>query len=407
MVSVRGAEGVKMKFGRWALVFCVASLLAGLAGCGNFWQAPSSSGSSGSGSGTTLSSANFYILNSSTSVANTVSGYYINAGSLTALTGSPYAVSGLAYSMAVDPTGSFAYVSSSNGIYLYTIDSSTGALTEGAQISPDEEAKAIAIDPTGKWLIDVSDLGTISALPITSTGAYNSSISTQSRSMAATTVQQVAFSPSGTLIAVALGSTGTQIFSFTAGNTSPLSTGSNPIAVVNSASAGAATAVNFDPQTRLLYVAETSVFPNSTSSPGGLRAFAVTTSGTTTNFTELSASPFASGGTGPHAILAEANGNYVYVANWEGTSSGNISGFSLAVSGSSYALTSLANTATTGVEPSSLAEDNKGNFVFAISSGGSPYWSAYTFDATTASKLDLALTSSSTGTGPVAIVPVP
>lgn len=391
-----------MKFGRWAMALCAAPLLAGLAGCGNFWQAPSSSSSSSSGSGTTLSSGNFYILNAPTSGANTVSGYYINAGTLTALSGSPFAVNGLAYSMAVDPTGSFAYVSSTDGIYLYTINSSTGELTQGAQVSQDITAKAIAIDPTGKWLLDASDQGTLSALPITSAGALNTTLSVQTLSMAGAAVQQMAFSPSGSLIAIALGSTGTQVFTFTAGSAAPLSAGSSPLSVVNSTS-GAAVAVDFDPQSRLLYVGETSVFPNSTSSPGGMRAFAVGTS----SLTELSGSPYASGGTGPHAILAEATGSYVYVANWAGTSSGSISGFSVAVSGSTYALTALSNTATTGVEPSSLAEDSKGNFVFAVSTGGSPYWSAFTFDSTTASKLDLALTSTSTGSSPAAIVPVP
>lgn len=393
-----------MKFVRWArLALCGAPLLAGLSGCGNFWQAPSSSsGGSGGGSGTTLTGSNFYILNAPTTGANTVSGYYINAGTLTALSGSPYAVNGVAYSMAVDPTGSFAYISSTNGIYLYSINSSTGALTQGAQISQDVAAQSIAIDPSGKWLVDASDQGSISALPITSTGALNTSLSVQTIALAGTTAQQMAFSPSGTLIAVALGSTGTQVFSFASGNAAPLSAGSNPLKVVN-ATSGAAVAVNFDPQSRLLYVGETSVFSNSTTSPGGLRAFAV---GSTT-LTELSASPYPSGGTGPHAILAEATGNYVYIANWAGTTTGSISGYSVAASGSSFALTALSTTAATGVQPSGLAEDAKGNFVYAISSGGSPQWSAYTFDTTTTSKLDLALTSSSTGTSPAAIVPVP
>jgi 6-phosphogluconolactonase (cycloisomerase 2 family) len=384
-----------MKFASWARVLCAAALLAGLAGCGNFWQAPSTSTST-TPSGTTLTSGNFYILN-----APTVSGYYINAGTLTALSGSPYAVNGLAYSMAVSPSGDLLYVASTNGIYLYTIDSSTGALTQGAVVSQDIQAKAIAMDPTGKWLLDASDLGSISAIPVTSSGVLNTAISVQTLPMAGASVQQMAISPSGALIAVALGSAGTQAFSFNASNSAPLSTGSNPIGVVNSA--GAAVAVAFDPQSRLLYTGETSVFPNSSSSPGGMRAFAVSSS----SLTELSGSPYASGGTGPHALLAEATGNYVYVANWAGTTTGSISGFSVAVSGTTYVLTALSNTAVTGIEPSSLAEDSKGNFVFTVSTGGSPEWSAYTFDTTTASKLDLALTSTSTGTSPAAIVSEP
>lgn len=393
-----------MNFGRWVrMSLGVAPLLAGLAGCGSFWQAPSSSSSgSGSGSGTTLTSGNFYILNAPTGATNTVSGYFIDAGTLTPFTNSPYAVNGLAFSMAVDPTGSFAYVSSTNGIYLYPIDSSTGALTLGAQVAQDIQAASIAIDPTDKWLLDASDLGTISAIPIVSNGTLDTSRSIQTLPMDGLAVQHMAISPNGRLIAVALGSNGTQVFSFNAANAAPLSTGSSPIAVVNSTS-GSSVAVAFDPQSRLLYIGETSVFPTSTTSPGGIRAFSIGA----TSLTQISGSPYASGGTGPHSILAEGTGNYVYVANWMGTSSGSIAGFQVAASGTSYTLTALSSTATTGVEPTSLAEDNKGEFVFAVSTGGSPGFSAFTFDTTTASKLDLALTSNSTGSSPATIVATP
>src|SRR6202011_1547651 len=66
---------------------------------------------------------------------NTVSGYTINAttGALTPIAGSPFAGTAGTYPqpVAVDPSGKFAYVanSSSTTVSGYTINATTGALT--------------------------------------------------------------------------------------------------------------------------------------------------------------------------------------------------------------------------------------------------------------------------------------
>jgi 6-phosphogluconolactonase (cycloisomerase 2 family) len=137
----------------------------------------------------------------------------------------------------------------------------------------------------------------------------------------------------------------------------------------------------------MLYVGETAAL----SSGGGLRAFTIGSSG---GLTEISGSPFASGGSGPHAILPKSTGDYVYVANWNSTSAGNITGFSVATSGSTYSLTNLNNSVATGDEPVALAEDSTEQFVLAVSALGNPYFDAYTFDATTSGQLDTTITSS-------------
>src|SRR5258706_7872210 len=74
-----------------------------------------------------------YIANNS---SNNVSGYTIDAttGALTAIPGSPgspFAAGTHPFSVAVDPTGKFAYVANdgSNNVSGYTIDAATGALT--------------------------------------------------------------------------------------------------------------------------------------------------------------------------------------------------------------------------------------------------------------------------------------
>lgn len=128
------------------------------------------------------------------------------------------------------------------------------------------------------------------------------------------------------------------------------------------------------------------------SSSGGLRAFTIGTAGA---LTELTGSPRSSGGTGPYAILPKSTGDYVYVANWKGTSAGNITGFEIGESDSVFTLTKLSTSVATGIQPMSLAEDSSENFVLAVSKSGSPYFDAYFFDTSTAGELDTTITSSS------------
>jgi hypothetical protein len=76
------------------------------------------------------------------------------------------------------------------------------------------------------------------------------------------------------------------------------------------------------------------------------------------------------------------------------------------VSGSSTYTIAAGSTSATGTQPYGLAEDSTGNFVLAVSSLGSPYFNAYTFDTTTAGKLDSQITAN-TGSAPIAIVATP
>src|SRR5580692_209525 len=83
-------RGAGMKCGKWKWLSMVAALLLiGFgAGCGDFWQAPSTTtGSSGCTSNcTTASSGDFYILDAGTSPG--IVGATIATGSLTAISGS-------------------------------------------------------------------------------------------------------------------------------------------------------------------------------------------------------------------------------------------------------------------------------------------------------------------------------
>ncbi len=371
-----------MKIGQWARLLLVAAPL--IAGCGHFWDASDSSDDGTTT--TTLSSGYFYITDKAT---KQVISYYINAGTLTEV--SAYTLSSSPLAITVAPNNKFLYVSTANGIYLYTISGGTLTLAVSSPIA-DDPALTMAVDSTNSWLVEASGSGYLYAFPIVSTtGKINSSYSTASATLTGTTVNQLTIAPNNQYIFVAEGTNGTEAFAFDTTNSTPLgSTSYATVPVVNtssSATLGAALSVAVDPSNRLVYIGETVA----KSSSGGLRAFTLSSSG---GLSELSDSPYSSGGSGPYSILPESSGSDVYVANWEGTSTGNINGFSIADSDSTYTLTNLGNAVATGTKPMALAEDSNNNFVLAVSAGGTPYFSAYFFDTTTSGKLDLTIISS-------------
>jgi 6-phosphogluconolactonase (cycloisomerase 2 family) len=375
-----------------------------LAGCKGFWNVTSGNGGCTTNC-TSLSSGAFYVLNSNAGQVE-IAGYSIASGKLTALTGSPYSLPSGPYSIAVAPNGSFLYVSTQSGIYLYKIASGGGlTLTGTTAFFSDFAASTMQVDATNSWLVEASASGFLYAIPISPTdGTRTTTGSVSQLSLGVIpTIHKLVISPDNKNIFVALGSVGTAVIPFNAtpvAGASPLpATVSTPVAV--KATGGTAVSVAVDPVNRLFYVGE--LLANSGSgvtNTGGLRVFNYSSLSTGTP-TEITGSPFASGGITPVSILPTSNGSYVYVANSTVSSStGNISGFQVSSSGTTYSITSLSTTASTGTTPAALAEDSTGTVVLLVNSGGSPDLAAYTFDATTNGKLDSALTSS-TGTDPV------
>lgn len=385
-----------MKIGK-----CVRLLLAVtpfLAGCGNFWQAPSSSGSGNTN--TTLSSGYFYVLNQKTSQ---VVAYDILSGKLNQI--GAYTLSAAPTALAIAPGGSFLYVSTVAGIYLYSVGSG-GALTignNGGVISQDP-ASAMQVDPTGAWLVDAIQGNAgfqLDAIPITSTGTYTGgTVASGQYSLSNTTVHELVLSADDLHVFVAAGSGGTVVVPFAAGNSKPLGGTGTVIAPVNTGGSALSVAVDPSSAPRLFYVGETLASGGNT---GGLRVFNYGSLGGT--LTQVTGSPIASGGLAPNAILPTATGDYVYVGNGQGgTTAGNITGFSITASNSTYTV-ATGSTVAAGIQPFDVAEDSDSNFVLAVSQGGSYDLEAYIFDTTTAGKLDVAITSS-TGTDPTQAIAV-
>ena len=391
-----------MKLNRCAWLGVAAMSL--LCGCNGFWNASTSSSGSDAASGV------FYVLNEQTTQVAAMQ-FAAKSNGPSALTGSPYTLGALPYTMAIAPSGNFLYVSTVSGIYVYSV-SSTGTLTiaNGGSVVSADAAFAMKVDPTGTWLIEVvSGQGTVNAIPISaSSGLLDVSRAEKTAALSAITITQLAISPlnsTNSYVFVGMGTGGTAVVPFTASNTasgtSPFGTAST-INVHNSA--GAANTVAVDPTYALLYVGETVAFTNQTQS-GGLRVFTI---GAKSAMTEIAGSPFQTAGTGPSSILpiTKSSTSLVYVANKavSGSSTGNITGFTVAASGSSYTLTTISSIAA-GTSPVGLAEDSTGTYLLSVSSSDKPDLSTFTFDSTTTGKLDASATSS-TGTDPVQAVTV-
>jgi 6-phosphogluconolactonase (cycloisomerase 2 family) len=390
-----------MKSGKWArLLFVVAPLLVGFgSGCGDFWQAPSNTGSgSGSTSTTTLSSGIFYVLNRET---NQVVAMSINTGVLTSIGSYPLPAEPL--SMALSPNGNFLYVGTFSGIFVFTVGSS-GALTEinGDLPISQDPAGTMQVDATGNWLVEVvSGVAQLNAIAISpSTGILATAGEKEQvvgLPIGATAITQIAISPGDSsscnscYVFVGMGTSGTELVAFNPGNADPFGgIGNRPVIAVG----GAANTVAVDPTNRLLYVGEIAALPSATQS-GGLRVFTIGAGG----ITEISGSPFSTGGTGPSAILPQAD--YVYVANEavSGSTTGNIASFTLTSAGTTAApayTVTLLGTVGAGTTPLGLAADSTGNFLLVVNSGG-PDLEGYTMSA---GSLTSVLTGA-TGTDPV------
>jgi 6-phosphogluconolactonase (cycloisomerase 2 family) len=250
----------------------------------------------------------------------------------------------------------------------------------------------------------VSGEGTISAIPLdTTTGGVSTTLTVQTANLSATTVQQLAISPDGNFVFVALGTGGTEEIPFNAANTNPFGSSGQVVKPANptSSSAASALSVAVDPTSRLVYIGET--LATTGSQTGGLRVFPLTTSGLGT---EVTGSPYATGGTGPSAILPDPTGTYVYAANKavSGQTTSLVDAYSIQATTSVYSLTSLGTIAT-GTTPSGIAEDSTKTYLLVVNSGGSPDLNAYTFDTTTPGML-VSFVTATTGTDPVGAISI-
>ena len=376
-----------MKIEKWIgiVLLCLTPLMNG---CSDFWKAPTSTTTTTTT--TTLTSGIFYVLNIQTSQ---IVAYYVNAGTLTKI--AAYSTPTTPITLTVAPSNNFLYLSTANGIYVYTIKKD-GTLTIGnsGTVLSTDLAYTMQVDSTGTWLVEaVSGVAYAYAIPLnTSTGIPPTGATEQSVALAGPSIHQLTISPDNSYVFVAIGTGGTALVPFTSGNNNPFGSVST-IATKSANGTGAALSVAVDPTNRLFYIGETAA--TSGTNAGGVRVFNFKT------FAELSNSPYASGGNAPYFILPIASGGYVYIANRQ-TASGSdglIKGFSVAYSSPTYTLTALGSTFSAGISTQALAQDSSDKFVFAVSAGGSYDLSGYVFDTTNGGYLDTVV-QTTTGADP-------
>jgi 6-phosphogluconolactonase len=287
-----------------------------------------------------------YVVNDSNvpEVPGTVSAFTIGSGgALTPVPGSPFPAGDTPDSVAVDPTGRFVYVvnvaiSGQLGAVSAFSIGPNGALTPvpGSPFSAGSLPEALAIDPTGKFLY-VAGSSSVSAFSIGPNGAL-------------TPVPGSPFPAGFGTISVTVDPTGKFVYvpNEFGNDVSAYGIGSNgalmPVPGAPFATIGEdPVSVAVDPTGQFAYVADFGI----NFGTNGVEAYSIASDGA---LTPVPGSPFATGN-GPTAVAVDPTGQFVYVANFQDVSS--LSGYSIGPSG---ALTPIAGSPfATGAQPISVA----------------------------------------------------
>jgi 6-phosphogluconolactonase len=360
-------------WGRWLAGSVGVSALL-LAGCGDFFTK-----SSGGGGGTTVGSYTY--VGTQTGV---LGGYSVSStGALGTLSGSPLQLSTSGISaLAITPSNTFLYAAVAGiGVYGLGLNGTTGVTTliNSNALVQDVSPSALTVDPSGKFLLVAGLANGVAAVgeyAINSDGTVaevtGSPVSITFPTGTDTTnlsVQNIAVAPNSGYVFVTLGQLGVAPLPFnTSGGLSANTQIISPKATGGIANQDLGLAVNAG--STALFVGETNV---------GVRVFTIGSS----TFTEISGSPFAAGGQ-PRSITLDGTGDYLYVAN---ASDNTISGYTVLSSGALTALTG-SPFSSVGTQPFALALDQSKKFLFSANLGGSPDVQLFSFDTTTAGKLD-------------------
>ncbi len=390
MASPRQRARSIVQSGRaWVVsAFFAAIVLTATTGCSSFFvplcQEYNTCGVPPGSGGTGTYSSYAYVANAT---LGTLAGFPVPAATFTTLTGASYNIGTSPIALAATPKGTFLYVALDTGaVFVYTIGTN-GVLTLGNNSSPvastlNGTGMSMTVDPSGNWLFVVSS--SIDALLEyqinTSTGGLTQVGQTTGIPLNPGNPTQVYVTPNNQYVYVGLGLGGMDGFTF---NSSTGVVGNQ----IHLATLGAASdnAIASDNKSAYLFIGEAGQ---------GIRVLTIGTGGA---LKEVTGSPFASQ-LGPQSIVVDPSNTYVYVAN---RTANVITGYTLGTGGT---LTPLSSSPfSTGSQPTEMALDSTGKYIFVINSGGSPDLQVFSFDATTAGKLDL-VTSVATGTDPAGAV---
>jgi 6-phosphogluconolactonase (cycloisomerase 2 family) len=310
-----------------------------------------------------------------------------NNGSLTGISGSPFAAQSAATAIVLDPAKTFAYVADSaptNQIERFSVGAN-GALTAISGATPaGNNPVALAIDPGGKFLFVANQV------------SNNVSVFSVGASAALTEVPGSPF-PVTAPVALAVPSTGNflyvadqldnaiDIFSFDSAG--KLTAVGLPI-ILTSATAPSAIAIN--PAGTFLYV--TNAQTNNVS------GFTIATGAPTPgDLIPIAGSPFATGGFTPVSAAIDPSGQFLYVVD---QGSNQLAGFRIApVTGK---LTAVANSPyNTGTFPTFVAISPSNKYLY-VSNGGAATISGYSINPASGQLQPVSATTTN-GTNPAGI----
>jgi len=380
------AEGIgtMRRFGQVAAAMGIWALSL-TTGCGNFWVYPGSLTSTASNTGDYV-----YVANQTT---ETLAGYVVGTGTLTAISGLPRTLGFTPTSLVVNPANTMVFVAGTNlGVgYIDTFQIGSGGVLSLLLTNEVGSADEVSMDvsPDGQWLVGLDANGlTLDEYQITSTTASTGQLTlgnpeTYAFPSGAGSVVPGAlkFAPNGNYVYAAEGTAGDLVVPFT---TSGGTWGTPQTLELASGSGTADNALAVSSGSGYLYVARSGV-------NAGLAVFTISSSNGQLNQV---GSTLASG-THPTSVVVNKAGTDIYLAN-QGT--GSISEYSVASNGTVAALTPASVTTTSA--PWALAVDNSGNYLLATSQAGSPDLAMYSYSS---GQLVLA-TSTATGTDPTGAV---
>lgn len=262
----------------------------------------------------------------------------------------------------IDSAGRFLFFidAASDSVWAYSIDSSSGALSEvnGSPFSSGAGSAALAIDAQGRFLYVANHTtGKVSAFSINATGVLSAVAGSPFAAGQGTAA--LAIDPSGhflfaanqqdnTVSAFVIGATG----GLTTVASSPFSTGPSP------------TSMCIDPTGQFVYLTNTT---NNTITAHTINA----TSGA---LTIVAGSPFTTG-EAPISLSFEPGGRYLYVANrgsLANSYAGSVSAY--AVSPDTGALTVLPSSPNAGSGPRSITVDASGSMVYVANEFSNDVW---------------------------------
>jgi|GEM_PF-553114 len=278
---------------------------------------------------------------------NTINGA-LTALSVTRTRAQPVALAMSTGTGALSPQAKHAYVVRSTGdrVLVYSVDSTSGALSNESDVSTGSLPKSIAVDPFSRFAYVVNN--------------GNDSLSGYSINDTTGSLLRIDLNPSDS-------------------GSNDLSVGFDPQHVV------------VDPSGRFLYVSLTTA-----AAPGQVRGYTIAADGTPT---EVTGSPYTVGAY-PKQLIVDPTGQYLYVVNQD-ISAGNGSVSAFSIDSASGQLASLGLAVGVGSYPEAVAIEPSGRFAYVGNRGASD-------SGTTLTRFDIALDGTlsspvptSTETGPV------